>query len=99
MRRFRPFIESVEAIQRLDEVITWLPVDELSVNLEYFRDAVVRRPASDDPIDTNDSLTARFAHGSFVIPQRDALSRVSDSNPTRLKMANEASHLQRQSNS
>ena len=30
--------------------------------------------------DSIDSLTARFARGSFVIPQRDALSRVSNGN-------------------
>ena len=31
-------------------------------------------------LDTDDSLTARFARSSFVIPQRDALSRVSNGN-------------------
>jgi len=40
-----------------------------------------------------DSLSVRFAHASFAIPQRDALSRVSDSTSIRPKMASEASHL------
>jgi predicted transcriptional regulator len=51
MRRFRPFIESVEALHRLDDVLTWLPVDELDIGLEHFSDASVRRPESEDPVE------------------------------------------------
>ncbi|ADB59912.1 putative transcriptional regulator, GntR family [Haloterrigena turkmenica DSM 5511] len=51
MRRFKPFIESVETLHRLDDVLTWLPIDELSIGLEHFNDAVVRRPESEDPVE------------------------------------------------
>lgn len=64
MRRFRPFIGSVEALQRLDEAITWLPIDELSVSLEHFRDAVVRRPESDDPVETIDFMNDLLGNAS-----------------------------------
>lgn len=64
MRRFRPFLEAVEALQRLDGAITWLPIDELSVNLEHFNDAVVRHPEADDPIDTIDFMNDLLKNAS-----------------------------------
>lgn len=51
MRQFRPFLESVETLHRLDDALTWLPIDELSIDLEHFSDAVVRRPESEDPVE------------------------------------------------
>lgn len=51
MRRFRPFLESVETLHRLDDALPWLPIDELSIGLEHFSDAVVRRPESEDPVE------------------------------------------------
>lgn len=52
-----PFIESVEAIRRLDEAVAWLPADELSIGLHHFRDAGVLRPDQDDPMETIDYYT------------------------------------------
>lgn len=57
MRQFRPFLESVEALQELDEAIDWLPIDELSIGLEHFNDAEVRRPVTDDPVEATDFMT------------------------------------------
>jgi predicted transcriptional regulator len=51
MRRFRPFVESVTALQRLDDAVDWLPPDELTIGLEHFSDAVVWEPAT-DPAET-----------------------------------------------
>ena len=51
MEQFRPFVDSVEALRRLGEAVAWLPRDELSVGLEHFSDAVVRRPEADDPVE------------------------------------------------
>lgn len=51
MRRFRPFIESVTALQRLGDAVEWLPLRELSIGLEHFTDAVVWEPAT-DPVET-----------------------------------------------
>lgn len=54
MRGFRPLLETVEALHRLDDAVTWLPVDELSIGLEHFSDASVFRPESEDPVETID---------------------------------------------
>ena len=51
MRRFRPFIESVMALQRLEGAVEWLPLGELPLGLEHFSDAVVWEPAT-DPVET-----------------------------------------------
>jgi predicted transcriptional regulator len=47
VNQFRPFVESVEAIRRLEETVSWLPTDELTVGLEHFSDAEVVRPERD----------------------------------------------------
>lgn len=54
MEEVRPFVDSVEAVRRLDEAVAWLPSDELTVGLEHFRSAKVRRPEQDDPMATVD---------------------------------------------
>lgn len=51
MRRFRPFIESVTALQQLGDALDWLPLDELTIGIEHFSDAVVWEPAT-DPVET-----------------------------------------------
>ena len=57
MAQVRPFIDSVEAIRRLEGAVAWLPVDELSIGLQHFRDASVIRPEQDDPMETVDYFT------------------------------------------
>ena len=64
MRRFRPFLGSVEALDRLDDALTWLPVDELDIGLEHFSDAVVRRPESEDPIEAIDFIDDLLGNAS-----------------------------------
>ena len=56
IREFRPFLESVEAIRRLDIAVEWLPVDELNIGLRHFSDATVRWPEQDDPAETIDLM-------------------------------------------
>ncbi len=56
MVRFRPFIDAVEALNGLDEAITWLP-DDLSIGLEHFKDAIVRQPEGDDPVEAVEYMT------------------------------------------
>jgi predicted transcriptional regulator len=53
MTEMRPFLESVQALRRLGDAVTWLPED-LSIGLHHFADATVRRPEGDDPIETVD---------------------------------------------
>lgn len=51
MRRFRPFIESVTALQRLEDALDWLPLQDLTIGIEHFSDAVVWEPTT-DPVET-----------------------------------------------
>lgn len=45
-------VDAVVAVRRLDDAVDWLPRDELDVDLAHFSDARVRRPESDDPVET-----------------------------------------------
>lgn len=60
MEEVRPFVDSVEAIRRLDETVAWLPADELTIGLHHFSDAEVLRPENDDPSETVDHLFDLF---------------------------------------
>jgi len=51
IEQFVPFLDSVKTIRQLGYAVAWLP-DELSIGLEHFSDATVRRPAQDDPAET-----------------------------------------------
>lgn len=55
--QFVPFVESLEAIRRLGEAVDWLPIDELSIGLHHFSDAVVKRSDHDDPMEIIDFFT------------------------------------------
>lgn len=55
--QFMPFIDSIVAIRQLDEAVAWVPTDELPISLHHFRDASVRWPAQDDPMETIDYFT------------------------------------------
>lgn len=48
---FAPLLDSVKAIQHLGEAVALLPLDELSIGLEHFRDATVREPQGSGPRD------------------------------------------------
>lgn len=55
--QFMPFADSVKAIRQLGEAVAWFPSDELSIGMHHFKDASVRRPAQDDPMETIDYFT------------------------------------------
>lgn len=57
MAQFRPFMRSVEALRQLGGAVSWLPTDELTIGLEAFADASVRRPERDDPVETVEFMT------------------------------------------
>mgnify|MGYP000622160969 CR=1 FL=1 len=57
VREFRPFVESVAAVNRLGEAVGWLPTDELDIGLHEFSDATVRRPVNDDPVEAVEYMT------------------------------------------
>lgn len=54
---FLPFLEAVEAIQRLGDRVAWLPIDEVPIELGHFSDATIRRPEPADPLSPVTSLT------------------------------------------
>lgn len=64
---FEPLIGSMRAIRELDEAVTWLPSDELSLGLHHFSDATVRRGDRTSP-----SAEASYLHDRL----RDASSLV-----------------------
>lgn len=64
--QFTPFVESVEAIRRLGEAVEWLPTDELSVGLQHFSDAYVKRSEHDDPMEIIDSFTDRIRDAAEI---------------------------------
>jgi len=64
VREFRPFLESVEALHRLEDALTWLPIDELDIGLEHFSGAVVRRPKSGDPVEVTDYFNELLSNTS-----------------------------------
>lgn len=64
VRAFRPFVESVAAVDRLGEAVAWLPTDELDVGLHEFSDATVRRPTNDDPTEAVEFMTGLLREAS-----------------------------------
>jgi predicted transcriptional regulator len=54
---FTPFAGAMAAIRRLGDAVAWLPADELTIGLQHFRDATVRRPERYDPMDVVDVFT------------------------------------------
>jgi predicted transcriptional regulator len=64
MAQFRPFLESVAAIRRLGETVSWLPTEELTIDLRHFADATVERPAGADPAKTVDLMTELVRNAS-----------------------------------
>lgn len=74
IREFRPFVESVAAVDRLGEAVAWLPTEEFDVGLHEFSDATVRRPENDDPVEAVEFITdllrdtAEFRTLNHLIP-------------------------------
>lgn len=44
-----PFVQSMEIIRELGEAVAALPAESLSIDIQYFRDASIIRPAPNDP--------------------------------------------------
>jgi predicted transcriptional regulator len=57
VREFRPFVESVAAVDNLGVAVEWLPTDDLDIGLDAFSDARVRQPKNDDPMETVEFVT------------------------------------------
>lgn len=49
---FKPFVESMQSIKNLGNLVAWLPTNEIPIDLHHFSDANVRRPDPTDPMST-----------------------------------------------
>jgi predicted transcriptional regulator len=84
MREFRPFIDAVEALRQLGEAVEWLPDDELELGLQHFRDANVRRPEKDDPVETVEYMerlvrdASEFRTLTHLVPPTSLLQAMRD---------------------
>lgn len=54
---FKPFVESMEAIRKLGDMVAWLPTDEVPIDLYHFTDVTLRRPDPADPTATASYMT------------------------------------------
>lgn len=63
---FTPLVDAMETIRTLGEAAAWIPADELTVGIEHFADATVRRSPANDPLDTVSYMTERFRESSTV---------------------------------
>lgn len=60
LAEFTPFVESVQAIRNLGDLVAWLPTNEIPIDLHQFSDATVRRPEPADPMSTITDFNARL---------------------------------------
>lgn len=63
-REFLPLLDSMAAIHHLGEAVALLPLNELTISLEHFRDARVREPAAPQPRDVDVFLTEFLSDSS-----------------------------------
>lgn len=61
---FRPFVQSVQAIRTLGNLVAWLPTDEVPLDLHHLSDVSVRRPEPADPMSTVTEFNARLDEAS-----------------------------------
>ncbi len=84
MRQFRPFLDSVEALEQLEGAVEWLPCDELEIGLEHFDNASIRRPVAGDPVDGVEYMTrlvrdaSEFRTLTHLVPPNSLLRALRD---------------------
>lgn len=57
---FKPFVETVEVIRTLGDLVGWLPLEEAPINLHHFADATIHRPEPADPMSTVTEFNTRL---------------------------------------
>jgi predicted transcriptional regulator len=79
-RAFLPAVEGLETIRTLDGAAAWLPASVHEVGLAAFRDAVVHRPAPNEPLSFARELVdrvgsaSRFRTLTYLAPPTDAFA-------------------------
>lgn len=65
---FTPFVASMETIRSLGDAVGWLPMDELSIELQHFSDARILRSSPNAPYEFVEQLADRIrAASSFRV--------------------------------
>lgn len=67
--RFVPLLQTVESLQTLEHALTYLPVEEMSLDVRHFHDAEFMTPVEFDP-------TAPFEYGVERLRESDSLRSV-----------------------
>lgn len=57
---FEPFLQSVQVIRKLGDLVAWLPIDEVPIDLSHFGDASIHRPDPADPMSTVAEFNSRI---------------------------------------
>lgn len=64
VEEFAPLVDAMDTIRTLGEAATWIPTDELSVGIEQFADATVRRSPPNAPMSMVEYLADCFREAS-----------------------------------
>lgn len=57
---FKPFVQSVQVIRNLGNLVAWLPINEVPIDLRHFSDATIHRPDPADPLSTVTEFNTRL---------------------------------------
>lgn len=60
LSEFEPFVQSVQVIGNFGDLVAWLPLDEVPIDLHHFSDSTVHRPEPADPTSTLAEFTTRM---------------------------------------
>ena len=61
---FQPFVETMEAILKLGDLVAWLPTDTLPIDFRHFADATIKRPDPAEPTSMASYLTELLRESS-----------------------------------
>jgi predicted transcriptional regulator len=64
LAEFKPFVQSVQVIRDLGDLVAWLPIDEVSIDLRHFAGVTIHRPEPADPMSTVEEFTRRIDDAS-----------------------------------
>jgi len=60
VNEYKPFLQSMEAIGKLGNLVAWLPTDEVSIDIKHFAEATITRPNPTDPTSAVTDFNARL---------------------------------------
>lgn len=57
---FKPFVQTVEVVRTLGDLVAWLPLEEAPIDIRHFADAIIHRPEPADPMSTVTEFNTRL---------------------------------------